>query len=95
MLLLWTVQSTAQDNLVPNGSFEEYSSYPSNPGQFGRIDYWNGLHGTPDFFHRCGELDISIPENYCGIQEPTTLEDSAYVGTSTFTTWFEGGQESF
>ncbi len=97
-LILWGTGSLAQNapvNLVPNGGFEEHSDCPWGGGLFGMIDYWTGLHGSSDFFHRCGEPAYSIPGNYGGYQEPYYNADSAYVGVATYTTAFNGGQESF
>ncbi len=81
-------------NLVPNGSFEQNTGCPFNGGGISFIPPWLPVHGSPDYFHACGIPDYSVPENFCGVQEPFMDGDSAYIGVSTFTTWLEGGQES-
>lgn len=67
--------SKAQENLVPNGSFEEYNWCPSYTNGF-YIDackYWTSptTGGSPDFFNACstdidsfGDLQFSVPNNY-------------------------------
>lgn len=70
--------STAQENLVPNGSFEEYNWCPNWSGFY--IDackYWTSptTGGSPDYFNACstdlgslGILEFSVPMNYIGFQ---------------------------
>ena len=78
----------AQENLVPNGSFEEYSECPVdnelNNGQFERaIGWFRPTFGTPDYFHRCN-YDINVfntvgvPENFWGYQD--AFHGDAYAG---------------
>ena len=43
-------------NLVPNGSFEQYTSLPTGTAQWNRVVSWDNVSGdtacqTPDFFH--------------------------------------------
>jgi hypothetical protein len=81
-------------NLVPNGRFELSQGCPSNFGAIGQCDSWNALHGSPDYFHSCGQADVAVPANYLGNQSAYPITDSAYVGVVTYTTLFSGGQES-
>lgn len=78
-------------NLVPNGSFEEYNWCPDNANGFyiEAAKYWsNPTMGTSDYFNSCStEYDISqqrflfsVPQNYIGEQEART--GSAYGGFS-------------
>lgn len=58
-------------NLVPNGSFEEYASCPGNfyeqAGEF-RIPGWlPATQGTPDHFHSCSKGAAGVPHNWAGI----------------------------
>ncbi len=89
IIVLFSFESIAQDNLVPNGSFEEYNWCP---------DYDNGFFitackewtmptlGTSDYFNSCSTFyDVSlnrymfsVPENYIGYQKART--GNAYVG---------------
>ena len=80
----------AQQNLVPNGSFEEYSECPEtndiNNGQFEKaIGWWSPTMGTPDFFHRCNDTlnipsqgMVGVPNNFWGYQE--AFHGDGYVG---------------
>jgi OOP family OmpA-OmpF porin len=61
-------------NLVPNGSFEEYRScpggYSQHPIEF-RADSWRSLTwGTPDLFNTCSGGDAAVPYNWAGISDP-------------------------
>ena len=78
--------SLAQQNLVPNGSFEEYWECPTNgstPGdpQFEKCKYWYiPTEGTPDYFNTCvnSSNEVSIPNNIFGYQVP--YSGNAYAG---------------
>lgn len=69
VLPLWC----AAQNLVPNGSFEEYTECPSN---FSHIDYatgWMPFRVTPDYFNTCSPTDSAgVPLNILGYQEAAT-----------------------
>ncbi len=91
-LLLCAFSSlNAQQNLVPNGGFEEYYHCPSTAQGF-YIDackYWTTpSFGSPDYFNACStEFDasvgyylFSVPENYYGNQ--AAKEGNAYAGFS-------------
>lgn len=81
-------QIIAQENLVPNGSFEEYYNCPNTTDGFyiEACKFWtNPTLGTSDYFNSCSsEIDwsgnylYSIPENYYGFQTARTGE--AYAG---------------
>ena len=73
-------------NLVPNGSFEDYSTCP-DPNFFGQwqlIEGWTSPY-TPsvDYYNRCaGGVVCSVPFNTCGYQEPA--DGDAYIGIITY-----------
>lgn len=78
-------------NLVPNGSFEEYLLCPDNTNGFyiESCKYWsNPTLGTSDYFNSCStEYDtslqrfmFSVPQNYVGEQNART--GNAYAGFS-------------
>jgi len=88
LLLLFSfgsILSYAQ-NLIPNGSFEEYSQCPEqretgSNGQFTRCSDWfyvtSPSIGTPDYYHRCNNYIggsnqglVGIPNHTLGYQEP-------------------------
>lgn len=75
-------------NLVPNPSFEEYSTCPSNPGQVYNCDGWTAWRNSPDYLNACatdetyGETLIDVPTGGHGYQEAAT--GSAFMGLYTF-----------
>ncbi len=76
---------TAQANLVPNPSFEEFWECPQNPNndgiQFEKCKYWQRANeATSDYYHKCAPLssDVSTPQNWHGYQEPK--DGQGYVG---------------
>lgn len=66
----------AQTNLVPNGSFETYTSCPptANGNAPDYVTYATGWHsslGTPDYFNSCSSpTTVSTPLNNFGFQIP-------------------------
>lgn len=75
----------ASQNLVPNGSFEDYTSCPSDWGQIDRATGWYWpFYTSPDFFHTCASpLEHSdVPQNAAGYQEP--FEGQGYGGVITY-----------
>lgn len=93
-LLLIVFSSKTQENLVPNGSFEEYNWCPYQDQlngvdgfHIGACKYWNmPTLGTSDYFNSCsvqtdlsfGNYLFSVPENYIGYQYART--GNAYAG---------------
>ena len=68
-------------NLVPNGSFEEFTECPQATGYWATD--WTGPYGSPDFFHRCAPGDVcSVPFNNMGYQEPA--QGDGYMGFATY-----------
>jgi gliding motility-associated-like protein len=88
-LLLFTTK--AQENLVPNGSFEEYNWCPDGDTDLGLFyinacKYWTSPSlGSPNYFNACSSYyDASmqtymygVPENFNGFQKAHT--GNAYV----------------
>lgn len=67
----------AQENLVPNGSFEESDYCPSGVADFSVYYWYSPTWGTCDYFHTCNTLS-GVPNNYFGNQNPQ--DGNAYVG---------------
>jgi OOP family OmpA-OmpF porin len=67
-------------NLVLNGSFEEYYQLPSAIGQINYCKYWNSPNNnTPDYFHNDATyMGVNIPLNAWGYQN--AYEGNAYAG---------------
>lgn len=83
ILFISSIQLYGQQNLVPNGSFEEYWECPTgndlNNGQFERCKYWwKPTLGTSDYFHQCNNGTVSVPDNFWGYQE--AYHGNGYVG---------------
>ena len=74
----------AQQNLVPNPSFEVYDTCPNNGGQIEYSTYWSNptLYATPDYFNFCGTAGYGTPNTYFG-NEPA-LSGNAYAGILTY-----------
>lgn len=84
----------AQENLVPNGSFEEYWDCPIsnnlNNGQFEKAKgWWSPTNATPDYFNRCNNGIVGIPTNFWGYQE--AFQGDGYVGFGPVA-WTNDGQ---
>ncbi|MCC7331227.1 MAG: T9SS type A sorting domain-containing protein [Flavobacteriales bacterium] len=81
ILGLLSLKLNAQYNLVPNSSFEIYSSCPTTSGQIMFATPWQiPNNGTPDYFHRCSST-FGVP-SYCNcssVYQQPNLGD-AYVG---------------
>lgn len=68
----------AQVNLVPNPSFEQYSSCPGAFGEVYKATGWNSFNSA-EYFHSCAtSSDVQVPTNYMGYQYPAT--GNAYSG---------------
>jgi len=76
--------SKAQENLVPNGSFEEYIICPED-GALNKAKYFSSpTNSSPDYFNSCAMAsnNTSIPSNLGGFQEPRS--GSSYAGIVTY-----------
>jgi outer membrane protein OmpA-like peptidoglycan-associated protein len=80
---LFALQAAAiAQNLVPDGSFEQYLDCPHDYGtvRLGILRHWWATPNncTPDYFHQCGKNDFSTEKNTCGGLPPQ--EGKGYVG---------------
>ncbi|MCF8277003.1 MAG: T9SS type A sorting domain-containing protein [Flavobacteriales bacterium] len=85
ILLCLNIQ--AQQNLVPNPSFEEYTECPSMIFQWQLAVNWTSANGlSADYFHRCAPESVNysahVPNNILGWQPP--YEGDAYMGIIAF-----------
>ncbi len=72
LLISCFVLKNKAQNLVPNGSFENYSSCPSASGQLTlSINWYNPSSGTPDYFNGCSS-SMGVPYSGFGFQYPKT-----------------------
>jgi gliding motility-associated-like protein len=81
LILLITVitfyfSSSAQQNLIPNPSFEEYECIPPYYQQFRCVKDWyapSPFENTPDYFHKQSpnsdpDYSVNVPNNWLGTQ---------------------------
>lgn len=70
-------------NLIYNGSFEEYYSCPQgndlNDGQLEKAKgWWKPTYGTSDYYNACNNGIVNVPNNFWGYQP--AQDGQAYVG---------------
>lgn len=70
-------------NLVDNGSFEQYTDCPSSFGYAQYATGWENLYtSSADYYNRCQtNLVAGVPFNTCGYQEPA--DGDGYIGMFT------------
>jgi OOP family OmpA-OmpF porin len=85
-ILLTSICISNAQNLVPNGSFEQYYSCPNNTSQVDTCIGWYKVLNSPDYFSACSFYPISIPDNFCGYQFP--FDGQSYMGLYTYV-WVE------
>lgn len=87
LLLSFVTTIHAQQNLVVNGDFEEYSSCPvgfsnpfQNPQEIEKCTGWNApTFGTSDFYNVCAfGTNVAVPNNPFGTQTP--FSGNGYLG---------------
>jgi hypothetical protein len=74
----------AQNNLVPNPSFENHSACPASLSEFSKCDSWYAVVESPDYFNACSPTstyNAGIPQNCLGWQNART--GNAYAGIAT------------
>lgn len=88
------VKTKAQQNLVPNPSFEEYTNCPTAFGQATFATGWQSFRSSPDYFNSCANYasGLSLPKNDPGYQIPAN--GNAYVGLIGFTSFSENDFEA-
>ncbi len=75
--------SAKSQNLIPNYSFETYSSCPNAGGQINFASPWiNANTGSSDYFHSCGSAGFKTPLNFRGYQYPAS--GNAYAGIGVY-----------
>jgi len=83
LFLVLSIASAQAQNLVPNGSFEEYTECPDNQAQVERAVGWTRNTASPDYFNRCAtSVFAGVPFNLGGYQE--AYEGDAYMGCATY-----------
>lgn len=76
---------TQAQNLVPNPSFEEYTTCPDD---YGEIEYavdWHSSTTSCDLYNACSSFaDVGVPNNTMGVQEPVGVNCNGYAGIFTY-----------
>jgi len=69
-------------NLVPNPSFEEYTScpgyYSQGPKEFRATGWRSANAGSPDQFHSCSRGEADVPYNWAGVAD--SFDGQGYAG---------------
>jgi hypothetical protein len=88
ILVLLPLLVQGQQNLVPNGNFEQYNYCPDDAGQWYSTVHWSNANGSsPDYYHSCAPPlvfppdtfpHVGIPINIFGCQTP--YSGDAYMG---------------
>ncbi len=83
IVFLFFCRISYSQNLVPNGSFELYSSCPSGYSQIDSCNFWTAPNISSsissDYFNSCALVNsISVPMNNLGYQQPHSGQ--AYSG---------------
>lgn len=81
--------SVNAQNLIYNGSFEEYYSCPvSNDLGNDQLElakgWWKPTQGTSDYFNACNTTYVSVPSNFWGYQP--AQDGQGYIGLVPFDT---------
>ena len=80
LVLLILPLSSFNQNLVPNHSFENYSTCPWTSANFSYTNNWYVVCNTPDLMHSCDTSDnVSVPINFLGYQKAFDGEGYANI----------------
>lgn len=71
-----------QTNLVPNPSFEQYSSCPNVQCGISLAAGWYSAGYSPDYYNTCASWPFGVPTNGVGYQYPAS--GNAYAGIGTW-----------
>lgn len=84
LILINRGYNSYSQNLIPNPSFEDTVSCPTNVGNLNHTYSWIAPStGSPDYFNSCtGNLSVSVPHNIQGFQY--AHGGDAYVGIAIY-----------
>lgn len=79
-----TVHPAWAQNLVQNGSFEDYYDCPIGAGAVAQAVHWTSpFNGSADYFHACSTVPTNaVPWSYLGNQVPA--DGQGYMGMCTY-----------
>ena len=76
--------------MIQNGSFEDTLKCPSNGNQLKYALFWDTLiiggGGSPDFYSRCSNSIVNVPNNFFGYQIPKSGDNYGGIGLYVNTT---------
>ena len=77
-------QSGSAQNIVPNPSFENYSSCPTAFGEVYKCQGWATFGHSPDYFSECSpDTIVNVPKNNFGFQHAATgIAYCGFINTS-------------
>jgi len=82
LFCITTFTPVIAQNLVPNGSFEQFSRCPGNysleAAEFRAVDWSSATGGTPDQFHACSRGGAGVPYNWAGVSD--AYDGDGYAG---------------
>jgi hypothetical protein len=84
LLQLICFNCCAQNNLIPNSSFEDTLSCPLGIGNILSAASWSSYLETPDYFNFCNNNQAGIPSNLFGYQY--AKDGNSYAGFYTYAT---------
>ncbi|MFN4247648.1 MAG: T9SS type A sorting domain-containing protein [Flavipsychrobacter sp.] len=83
IVFLFAINTVFAQNMVPNGSFESYTTCPTTYGAIANSTGWGQYIASPDYFNSCaGTALTSTPNNNWGWQVPAS--GNAYAGIVVF-----------
>jgi hypothetical protein len=79
VFIVMCTRSVGQQNMVPNGNFEEYITCPSGTSQLNVCTGWKPFtNGSSDYYNTCGTGNVGVPSNIFGYQQPAS--GNGYAG---------------
>jgi hypothetical protein len=68
LLFILSFSSQAQQNLVPNPSFEDTVYCPNATNQIDACQHWLNFGNSPDYFNACDPTGLNVPNSSFGFQ---------------------------
>ena len=65
-MIVFICSVSAQQNLIPNGGFENYNTIPNSFANWDNCNVWDNANGagTPDYFHILGSNESQLPDSW-------------------------------
>jgi gliding motility-associated-like protein len=93
LILTFAFIARAQENLVPNPGFEDYSSCPLGLADLTVLEWYSPTGGTSDYFNSCNLDVVSVPSNILGYQSAHT--GNGYCGFGSVFGFPNGNQREY